>query len=232
MWSSNVRIFRHGYGGAALVLLWGVGFVPGANAERVCYTTFGGTIVCRNTVSYGARVGMSIAAFVFLTLLFSLGCCLLVRSRRREMDEEARVYQIDASQMQGPPIMVHHPPPDDGHTRNDNDPADANGGPAREPPFPVSPGGTAAMPPPHSARSGQFPATEARYSYYEQQYYPRPPQTAPVNYYYTGGSYPFPGYSPRAPMPQTAFPGGGGFLRPMYTGQAVEKDKGDVKGGA
>jgi len=181
MRNSNTPIFGLGLGRSQiLVMLW---FVHGVVSDQVCYTTLNGALACTNPTSFGTRVAMSITGFIFLMLFFWLGYRLFSRAQRY-LDEEARVVYVEPAQIQGP-----LPAPGDlgqGHI-----PA------AGEQPFPVSPGG--------QAKPGLFPAMEQRH--FNVSGMSRPLQTAPVSYYHPG-SYPFPGYSPRPPPPQTAVIGG------------------------
>lgn len=167
---------------------------------------------------------------VVLSVVFSLVLCLVMRSRRSRQHQEqqaiAAVYQVDATQIQGPPPTTYV---------TSFDPRSAAAYPHTPDPVSSIPG---------TAKTAQFPATQQRYV---GKYGVKPPSTAPVNQAYGTGSYPFPGYSPvswatfvrqgstlimvwwrssqkLAPVqqPHTAF--SSGFPRPLYTGQPVQKD--------
>jgi len=199
MQNSKARVL-----GGVAVTLWGIASVPSVAADRVCFTTIDGLLRCSERIPYGARIAICLGAITLVSVVLSLSLCLCMRSRRsRQQDVIAAVYQVDPAQIQGPPTTYV--------TSFD---------PRSPAAYPHTPEPASSVP--GTAKSTQFPATQQRYA---GKYGVKPPQTAPVNQMYGTGSYPFPGYSPKlvpTQQPHTAF--SGGFPRPMFTGQLVQKD--------
>ncbi|KAF9005162.1 hypothetical protein BDQ17DRAFT_380699 [Cyathus striatus] len=84
----------------AITLLWAVSSLPGVAAERVCYETIGGTMVCRNRLPLAARIALGITSSVIFFLAIMLLICV-GRSRT-----QSQVYNVEAAQMRGPPPIV------------------------------------------------------------------------------------------------------------------------------
>jgi hypothetical protein len=149
-----------------------------------------GSLQCTSRLPYGARIAIGASICTYLcycmavlkmtaismisvgSILLSVGLFLLLRGRRSR--QQAVIYQVDASQIQGPPTTYV----------TNLDPRSAAAPYSQTPGIVISPA-------PGTAPAEQYPATQERYS----RYGAKPPQTAPVNQGY-GGSYPFPGYSP------------------------------------
>jgi len=229
--SSNLRFI-----GGALAFLWGMGAIPGVvAADQYCYTTFDGFWTCTKRLSLGARIAICIV----LSMILSLCLCLCMRNRRaRNQEAIAAVYQIEASQIHGPPPSTYVTSFDSRSPAGYPLPSAYLHSPHNPPSsFPKTPDGYPHTPdadrlsarptlPTPSARSARvrFEPTTERYqgSFSTKQ----PPQTAPVNPAYNSpGAYPFPGYSskPSAPQqPHTAY--SVGFPKPFYAGQPVQRD--------
>jgi len=225
--------------GGASVLFWGMGTIPGVAADQYCYTSINGLWTCTTRLPLGARIAICIGASILLSMILSLCLCLCMRNRRaRNQEAIAAVYQIEASQIHGPPppstyvtsfdprSPAGYPLPPSAYLHSPHNPPSS---------FPQTPDGylhtpdadrLSARPPMSSARSGRvrFEPTAERYqgAFSTKQ----PPQTAPVNPpYKSPGAYPFPGYSSKPSalqQPHTAY--SIGFPRPLYTGQPVQKD--------
>jgi len=233
--SSNLR----GVGGA-VILLWGTSVLPGVAAEQVCYTTIDGFWKCTQRLSLGVRIAICLGASLLLVVPITLCLCLGVRKRRaREQEAIAAVYQVDASQIQGPPTTyvtsfdhrspAGYPLPNSAFPPTPNPPSAFPQTPAG---YPHTPDADALSADPRSYMRSPAPSAKSTHVHfqpsprYQGKFSTRPPSTAPVNPAYTGpGAYPFPGYSPKpetSQQPHSAYPIR--FPRPLYTGQPVQKE--------
>jgi hypothetical protein len=226
-----------------VAVVWRMSAFPVVQAaDQVCYTTIDGFWKCTKRLSLGARIAICIGASILLSVLLTLCLCLGVRNRRsRQQEAIASVYQVDASQIQGPPPTTYVTSFDPRSPANYPLPNTATYD-THDPPtsFPQTPAGYPHTPDALSAHpttaqaNARSPVPSAKSPHvrfqtqerYQGKFSTRSPQTAPVNPAYTGpGAYPFPGYSSRAgssQQPHTAYTGG--FPRPLYTGQAVQKE--------
>ncbi|KAF9466769.1 hypothetical protein BDZ94DRAFT_136092 [Collybia nuda] len=159
-----------------------------------------GSLRCTSRLPYGARIAIGASIW---SILLTIGLFLFLRGRRSR--QRALIYQVDASQIQGPPMSYA-----------------ANLDPRsvaylQTPGIVISPApGTA----PAEQNSTTPPGRNSRPGV-------RPPQTAPVHQGY--GGYPFPGYSPTlAPNAQPYTSYSSRFPRPLYTGQPVHKDEREI----
>jgi len=234
----------------AFAVLWSLGAIPGVAAEQVCYTTIDGFWKCAQRLSFGARIAIAIGASIFLSILLSLCLCFGIRRRRNRQQEQqeaiAAVYQIEPSQIQGPPttyITSFDPRSPAGYPTLPHS-AYIHSSQSPNPPtsFPETPAGY-----PHTPDAGSLSANPGAYPYsrsaglsgksprvrfqpaeerYQGKFSVHAPQTAPVNPAFSGpGAYPFPGYSPAHVAPQQPYTAySTRFPRPLYTGQPVQKD--------
>ncbi|KAF8063472.1 hypothetical protein FPV67DRAFT_1672491 [Lyophyllum atratum] len=235
--SSNLRV------GGVIALWWALGAIPGVAAEQVCYTTIDGFWKCTQRLSLGVRIAICIGAGLLLSVLLTLCLCLGARNRRsRQQEAIAAVYQVDASQIQGPPTTyvtsfdprspASYPLPNSAYPHSQpHTPNPPSAFPQTPAGYPHTPDADALSAVPTAYTNGRSPAPSPHVRFessprYQGKFSTKPPQTAPVNPAYTGpGAYPFPGYSPKpepAQQPYTAYPSR--FPRPLYTGQPVQKD--------
>jgi len=192
--------------------------VPGANAllsGSACTKDLSGKTHCK--VSKGAKIAIGVVCLLVLLLLLSIVGCI-IRGRRRAAASEAE-YNIEASQMEGPPTII------------------ATEYSPRLGPSPVYSGGprTVQFDIGHLSPSPQtggpaFPSAAHQYNnshaYYENQL-PVPEmaqtRTAPVTQAaFAEQAHPFEGYSSRGVAPpKTAFMTHG-FPRPLLTGDRLK----------
>ncbi|KAG5723667.1 hypothetical protein E4T56_gene20272 [Termitomyces sp. T112] len=254
MWNSgsNFRVL-----GGAVVLVWGVGAIPGAAADQVCYTTLDGFWQCTQRLPLGDRIAIIIGGCILISILMSLGICFCMRRRRvqekQRQDAIAAVYQIEPSQIQGPPTTyvtsfdtrspAGYPLPPSAYIPN----ITRTNSPGPPTSFPETPAGYAHTPgadSPSDPRAHNFSGRSAGAASAKRVHFPptethyqgkfstnKTPQTAPANPAFSGlGAYPFPGYSPKPEptQPYTAY--SIRYPRQLYTGQPVQKDgNSDVK---
>jgi len=195
--------------------------LPTANAFlswNVCTKDEAGKITCKDRVPRGTRIAIGVVClFAIILLLVLVGC--IIRNRRRAAAEE-KEYNVEASQVQGPPTIIateYHP------------------GSGPSPVYSADGFKTAQFDIGHLSPSPQmsgpaFPASTRQYnnspSYYKGQL-PVPPNvvnhTAPVSQVSFPEPYPFGGYSPRVgpSAPKTAFVSNG-FPRPMLAGDRLK----------
>jgi len=200
--------------------------VPGVSAALswdICTENAEGVKECRRRIPRSARIAIAIVMLLVLLLLLVLVVCI-IRNRRAAAASE-KEYNMEASQMQGPPTIIateynRHSGPSpvystDGHPKS----AQFAIGSGRLSPQPPS----AQAPPQMSGPS--FPATvHHNNNYNESQKYFN--QTAPVHQVsFPDQPYPFTGYSSSqmAPSPpKTAFVSGG-FPRPLLAGNRLKE---------
>jgi hypothetical protein len=187
--------------------------LPRVAAERVCYETITGTVVCRNRLSLTARIALGItSSFIFFLVIMLLICVARSRTQSRE-------YNVEAGQMRGPPPIIV---PDYAHENEAEYVApSAYYAPPQSPAYP-------ARAVPHYGNQPQTAPVYGRSSYM--------PQTAPTKKVtfadpdtdYESDKSVGDGTSPTPPRqnagiapPQTAFVSGR-FPRPLYTGTGRE----------
>ncbi|KAF5375952.1 hypothetical protein D9615_008159 [Tricholomella constricta] len=239
--SSNLRFV-----GGAVALLWGMGAIPGVAADEVCYTTIDGFWKCTKRLSLGVRIAICIGVSILLSALLALCLCLGTRNRRSRRQQEAiaAVYQVEASQIQGPPPTTYvtsfdprsaaaYPLPNSAYAHSQShSPNPPSAFPQTPAGYPHTPDADTLSANPHAQGNSRSPARSPHVRFqptqerYQGKFSTKPPQTAPVNTGYGGpGAYPFPGYTSKSgssQQPHTAY--STGFPRPLYTGQAVEKE--------
>ncbi|GLB42825.1 hypothetical protein LshimejAT787_1202740 [Lyophyllum shimeji] len=222
--------------GGAVTLLWGTGALPLVAADQVCYTTIDGFWSCTKRLSLGVRIAICIGASILLSVLITLCLCLGVRRRRaREEAAIAEVYQVEASQIQGPPTTyvtsfdprspASYPLPNSAFPPTPDPPSAFPRTPAG---YPHTPDAEALSADPRSYLRSPAPSVKSPHIHfqssprYQGRFSVNPPSTAPVNPGYTGpGAYPFPGYSAKAEatqQPHSAYPR---FPRPLYTAEIL-----------
>jgi hypothetical protein len=204
----------------SLGLLAAASNLPTANAFlswNMCTKDETGKITCQDRIPRGTRIAIGVVSLLVIILLLVLVGCI-IRSRRRAAAEE-KEYNVEASQVQGPPTIIA---------------TEYNPGSG---PSPVYSAGykTAQFDIGHLSPSPQmsgpaFPASTRQYnnstSYYNNQL-PVPSMvqnhTAPVSQVSFPEPYPFGGYSPRngPSAPKTAFVSHG-FPRPMLAGDRLK----------
>jgi len=169
----------------------------------VCSKDEEGKETCNDRVPRGARIAMAIVCLFVLILLATLSVCI-VRNRRSSAEEQE--YNVEASQVQGPPTII----------ATAYDPSLG--------PSPVYSAKKDGNPDAHPGMSGpMYPATVHQYnnnSYLTSQ----PNHTAPISQVsFQNQSYPFTGYSPGMgpSAPKTAFVSGG-FPRPLLAGDRLK----------
>jgi hypothetical protein len=190
----------------ATALLWAVSSLPGVAAERVCYETVSGQLVCRNRLPLAARIALGITSSV----IFFLAIMLLIYVGRSRT--ESRVYNVEAAQMHGPPPIAV---PDYSNEAEYHTPS-AYYVPPRSPAYP-------ARAVPHYGNQPQTAPVHGRPSYM--------PQTAPTKKVtFAEPDYDSdsdrtlatpPGANAGIAPPKTAFVSGR-FPRPLYTGTGRE----------
>lgn len=241
--SSNFRVI-----GGGIVMLLAMDAIPVVAADQVCYTTLDGFWQCTQRLSLGARIAIAVGVSILLSVLISLCLCFGMRRRKSRQQEQqeaiASVYQIEPSQIEGPPTTYvtsfdarspsgYPLPPSAAHPYSSRSPNPPTSFPETPDGYPHTPDADllSANPAyPQAAQSAgairsprvRFQSAEKRYS---GKFSVKAPQTAPVNPAFSGpGAYPFPGYSysPGATQqPYTAY--SNRFPRPLYTGQPVQK---------
>lgn len=212
-----------------------MGAIPGVAAEQVCWTTVDGFWKCAQRLSLGTRIAICLGGSIVLSALITLCLCLSVRSRRsRQQEAIAAVYQVDASQIHGPPPTTYvtsfdprspanYPLPNSAYPNSQpHTPNPPSAFPETPAGYPHTPDADTLSAYPRAHLNPRSPA-QMRYS---GKFSTKPPQTAPVNPAFSGpGAYPFPGYSAKpggSQQPHTAY--SNTFPRPLYTGQPVQKD--------
>jgi len=198
--------------------LLGLSTVPGVSAALswdICTKNAEGVQECRRRIPRSARIAIAVVMLLVLLLLFVLVVCI-IRNRRAAAASE-REYNMEASQMQGPPTIIateynRHSGPSpvysaDGHPKSAQ--------------FAIGSGHLSPQPPQMTGPS--FPATVHHNNYNEGQKYLN--QTAPVHQVsFPDQPYPSSGYSPKMgpSAPKTAFVSGG-FPRPLLAGSRLKE---------
>jgi len=195
----------------AITLLWAVSSLPGVAAERVCYETIGGTMVCRNRLPLAARIALGITSSVIFFLAIMLLICV-GRSRT-----QSQVYNVEAAQMRGPPPIVVPDYSNEGEYRTPS----AYYVPPRSPAYP-------ARAVPHYGNQPQTAPVYGRSSYVphtaptKKVTFADPESDSESDRTVADRTLPAPpGANTGIAAPQTAFVSGR-FPRPLYTGTGRE----------
>ncbi|KAF9483684.1 hypothetical protein BDN70DRAFT_873529 [Pholiota conissans] len=197
--------------------------MPTANAAlswNVCTKDENGKTICKSRIPRGARIAIAVVSIFAIILLFiSVGC--IIRNRRRAAAEE-KEYNVEASQVQGPPTIIA---------------TEYNPGSGPSPVYSAGGGYETAqqfdighLSPSPQMSGPAFPASTRQFNNSKDYYkgnlsVPSMAQsnTAPVSQVTFPEPYPFGGYSPRngPTPPKTAFVSHG-FPRPLLAGDRLK----------
>jgi hypothetical protein len=176
--------------------IWALSCIPTATASvwNVCTTDTAGVTICRSNLSSSAKINIAIASVVVVLLLLCLIICVISNRRARAASDQE--YNVEASQVVGPPTII-----------------------ATE--YNPTSGPSGIYESPKSGSAGQTTAQMTGPAYpVAAQVYNNQTRTAPVAQ--STFAYPFPGYSPSmGPAPQTSFVNGG-FPRAMLAGDRLK----------
>jgi len=179
-------------------------YLPTATAAlswSVCTKDESGNEVCKDRIARGARITTAIGCLFVLVLLATLSVCI-IRNRRAAAASE-KEYNVEASQVQGPPTII----------ATSYDPTSGTASPIYNGNKSGKDGGLSPYP---QMTGPMYPAAAHRYN---QQNY-----TAPVSQVsFPNQPYPFAGYSPGMgpSAPKTAFENGS-FPRPLLAGDRLK----------
>lgn len=82
--------------------LWA--FMPIVTAEQVCHTTESGDSICKQQISTTVKVAIGVV--VVAVVLLALGVFYFIRRFRSKKQEESACFDIEPSQIEGPPATV------------------------------------------------------------------------------------------------------------------------------
>lgn len=198
--------------------------LPATNASSnwgVCTKDQNGKQDCKNRIPRGAKIAIAVVCIIVLLLVLGLVICVIANRRRAAASE--REYNVEASQMDGPPTIIAT----EYNPRSGPSPVYGVDGPkaARFAIGNLSPSPQVSGP--------RFPSATHQYNNSNAYYYnsnaPEPQmsqtRTAPVSqasFTQNKQPYPFNGISSRGPSPpKTAFMTHG-FPRPVLAGERLK----------
>lgn len=82
--------------------LWA--FMPIVSAEQVCHTTDSGDNICKQQISTAVKVAIGVV--VVAVVLLALGVFYFIRRFRSKKQEESAGFDIEPSQIEGPPATA------------------------------------------------------------------------------------------------------------------------------
>ncbi|SJL07170.1 uncharacterized protein ARMOST_10513 [Armillaria ostoyae] len=154
--------------------LWA--YLPIVSAEQVCHTTDSGDNVCKQRISTAVKVAIGVV--VVAVVLLALGVFYFIRRfRSKKQEEESVGFNIEPSQIEGPPVTAAV-----SLTTTYAAKYDPSSAPVR-------------MPSSSPSVSGKSKKIFANLR--------QGPSTAPTGRVAAGGSYPFGAYSSKNPPPRS-----------------------------
>ncbi|KAK0222139.1 hypothetical protein IW262DRAFT_958820 [Armillaria fumosa] len=82
--------------------LWA--FMPVVSAEQICHMTDSGDSICKQQISTAVKVAIGVV--VVAVVLLALGVFYFIRRFRSKKQEESACFDIEPSQIEGPPATV------------------------------------------------------------------------------------------------------------------------------
>ncbi|KAK0244531.1 hypothetical protein EDD85DRAFT_202099 [Armillaria nabsnona] len=150
-------------------------YLPIVSAEQVCHTTDSGDNVCKQQISTAVKVAIGVV--VVAVVLLALGVFYFIRRFRSKKQEESVGFDIEPSQIEGPPVTAAA-----SLTTTYAAKYDPSSAPVR-------------MPSSSPSVSGKSKKIFANLR--------QGPSTAPTGRVAAGGSYPFRAYSSKNPPPRS-----------------------------
>ncbi|PPQ77841.1 hypothetical protein CVT25_015335 [Psilocybe cyanescens] len=167
-----------------------------------------GKQTCKDRVPRGARIAIAITCLLVLVLLATLVICV-IRNRRSSVVSE-REYNVEASQVDGPPTII----------ATEYNPTSGPSGVYSGRKSPYTGNADSRMSPQPQMSGPMYPETARHYSN-NNQHSINQNHTAPHSQVTFPDAYPFTGYSNSMGPPKTAFVSGG-FPRPLLAGDRLK----------